>query len=224
MGRRSRPRSVGKTERVVAAAVAGSRTEPTLPPETSAATTSRDLLGRFFAFLPDFFLDLAAPFAREPWSQEPIEQIREKKNGRHPFVIQDRENENKDDGEKTRDRFFRSPVDRLEAGILELAEHHEGQKEEQRREKESPIAQPMFAFGQPEQEKCDRRDETGRGGNRKPGEIFRSVAAPFALVIRGGGIETGHAQCAARQVNEREQPAGARELLEHDAINHQRRR
>src|SRR5947208_15949343 len=37
------------------------------------------------------------------------------------------------------------------------------------------------------------------------------------------GIETGQAQRAASQVNECDNPAGARKLLQHHAVNHQRR-
>ena len=57
----------------------------------------------------------------------------------------------KNDDEKTRNRFFRFPINRFEAGVFELAEHHEGQKKQQRRKHKLPRTEPVLAFGQPEQ-------------------------------------------------------------------------
>src|SRR5712671_5907364 len=44
------------------------------------------------------------------------------------------------------------------------------------------------------------------------------------IMVRGRGIETGQAQRTAREVNECDDPARTRELLQHDTVNHQRRR
>jgi len=43
-------------------------------------------------------------------------------------------------------------------------------------------------------------------------------------MLRGRRIETGQAQRTARQVNECDDPARTRELLQHYTVNHQRRR
>src|SRR6267143_1681951 len=108
-----------------------------LPPETAAATRLsilRRLLGRIFgAFFADFFFDLASPFAREPRPQKTVKQISEKQDSRHPFIIKHRDSHNQDDEEESGNRFRRFPIDCLETGIFESAEHHEGKEKKERR-------------------------------------------------------------------------------------------
>src|SRR3979411_652175 len=117
------------------------------------------LLGRFGRrFLADFFFDFAPPFARKPGPEKSIKQISQEQNGRHPFVVHDREDENETDDKKSRNRFLCFPIERLETRILKTAEHHEGKKEQQRRQNELPFAEMILTFGQPEQEKGDRRN------------------------------------------------------------------
>src|SRR6266487_1595253 len=118
MGRRARSGNFGETKRVVA----------------TTATTMSFLgrrLGCFFSwFFTDLFFDLAAPLARQPGPEDSVEQIGKEKHRRHPLVIHHRENENETDGEKTRDRFFGFPIERLEARILKAAKHHKGKKKQ----------------------------------------------------------------------------------------------
>src|SRR5437773_8701616 len=113
-------------------------------------------LGLFFAY---FFFDFAPPYARQPGPQHSVKQINQEQHRRHPFIIHDGENQYETDNKKTRDRFFRLPIHRLEARILEPAEHHKGEKKHERRQNEFPVAEMMFAFGQPEQKKSDGCDE-----------------------------------------------------------------
>src|SRR2546421_7935996 len=167
----------------------------------------RRLFGRIFgAFFADFFFDFAAPFAREPRPEKTVEQVTEEENGRHPLVKHRRENKKQADHKKTRDRFLRFPINRLETGILESAEHHERKEKEQRRQNEFPFAKMMFAFGQPEQKQGDRRDQAGGGGNRETGEVFSAIGASFSFMICRYGIEARETERAARQVNESDNP------------------
>src|SRR5438477_8457856 len=43
------------------------------------------------------------------------------------------------------------------------------------------------------------------------------------VVVSGGGVESRQAKCAAGEINESDDPAGAGKFLQHDAVNHQRR-
>src|SRR5205807_3327387 len=94
-------------------------------------------------------------------------------------------------------------------------------KEQQWRQNEFPFAEMMFALCEPEQKQCDRRDESGRGGNRKTGEVLRTVGAGFSFVVRRCGIETRQTQRTTREVNEGDDPTGVRKFVENNAINHQ---
>src|SRR5436190_20340343 len=78
----------------------------------------------------------------------------------------------------------------------------------------------MFALCEPKEKERDRRNQTGRGWNGKTGESILMIGA----VMLRSGIETGQTHRAASQVNKCNDPAGARKLLQHDAVNHQRRR
>src|SRR6266496_5768838 len=92
----------------------------------SSSPASACLFGRLFGRLfPDLFFNFTAPVAREPGTQNTIEQICQKKHCRHPFVIHHGEDEDENDRQKPRNRFFRFPVQRLEARILKPAKHHE---------------------------------------------------------------------------------------------------
>src|SRR5206468_5728171 len=173
--------------------------------------------GRFFA---DFFFDSAPPFAGQPGPEKSVEQIGKKKHSRHPFVIHHREDHDQTDNKKPRDRLFCFPVDPLEARIFEPAEHHKGEKKQEGGQNEFPVAEVMFAFGEPEQKKCDRRDKTGRGGNRKTGERILVIGS---VMPSGRRIETSQTQCTTRDINKSDNPAGPRELLKDDAVDHQRR-
>src|SRR5262249_36941134 len=139
---------------------------------------------------------------------------------RHPFIVHRRENENKDNDKKAWNRFLRLPVQRLKTGVLKPAKHHKGKKEQQRRQNKPPTAEMMFSFSEPKEEQRNRCNQTGSSGNGKTGE---SVLVIGSLILRCG-IEPRQAQRAASQVNERDDPARARELLQHDTVNHQRRR
>ena len=79
----------------------------------------------------------------------------------------------------------------------------------------------MFAFGEPKQKQRNRRNQTGRGGNGKASEILFAIAID-CLVIGRRGVEARQTQRAAREVDKRDNPTRARELLQHDAVNHQR--
>src|SRR2546423_7697787 len=79
----------------------------------------------------------------------------------------------------------------------------------------------MFAFGPPKQEQRDRSDKARGSWNWKAGEIFCRICAVLSC---RGRIESRKTQRAAGEINEGEDPAGARKILEHDPINHQRRR
>src|SRR6266513_2433129 len=79
----------------------------------------------------------------------------------------------------------------------------------------------MFALGQPEQEESDGRNETSSCGNRKASEIFPAITID-RLMIGGRGVEARETQRTAREIDKRDNPAGARKLLQDDAINHQR--
>ena len=81
----------------------------------------------------------------------------------------------------------------------------------------------VFAFGEPKQKQCDRRDQPGGGGNRETGEIFPAVSNGFSFVIGRCRVETGQTQRATRQVNESNDPTRIRKFVEDDPINHQRR-
>src|SRR5229473_3464345 len=110
------------------------------------------LLGRFFgAFFADLFFNLTTPFARKPWPKEAVKQISEKEDRRHPFVIHRRKDEDEENNQKSRNGFFRFPIDRLETGVLETAEHHEGKEEQEGRQNEFPFAEMVLAFSQPQQ-------------------------------------------------------------------------
>src|SRR4029077_1690538 len=180
----------------------------------------RRLLSGLDWFFADLFFDFTPPFVRQPRSQKSVEQISQKKHRRHPFVIHDREDEDKTDDKKTRNRFFRFPVKCLKARILETTEHHKGQQKHERRQNEFPVPEVMFAFGQPEQKKCDGCNETRRSRNGKPGEI--SVALSIGrFVIGRRGIEARQTQRTAREIDKRYNPASARKVLKNDPINHQ---
>ena len=81
----------------------------------------------------------------------------------------------------------------------------------------------MFALGQPEQKKSDGCDQPGSSGNREAGEVF-FVVSIGRFVIGGRGVEACQPQRTARQINERDDPTGARKFLQNDPINHQGRR
>src|SRR5882757_3639290 len=186
-----------------------------------AVPISARLLGRFRWFFANFFFYFPSPVAGEPRPQHAIKQIREKQDSRHPFVVHRCDHENYADDQKARDRFGRLPIDCLKAGVLKPAKHHKGKKEQQRRQNEAPVAEAMFAFSEPEKEQRDRGDQTRRGGNRKTCE---SVLLVGSVMLRGGRIETSQAQRTAREVNECDDPARTRKLLQHDTVNHQRGR
>src|SRR5206468_9840695 len=112
----------------------------------------RLLLSGFDWFFADLLFDSASPLAGEPGTEHSVEQIGKKQDRRHPFVIQHGKNENKDNDKKAWDRFLRLPIDRLEARILKPAEHHEGEKEQQRRQHEAPTAEMMFTLRKPKEE------------------------------------------------------------------------
>src|SRR6266568_1976619 len=100
-----------------------------------AATILDSLLGRFFrSFFADLFFDFAAPFAGEPRAKKAVKQIREKQNRRHPFIVHRGENEDDENDKKSRNRFLRFPIDRIETWILETAKHHEGKENQERRQ------------------------------------------------------------------------------------------
>ena len=77
----------------------------------------------------------------------------------------------------------------------------------------------MFTFGEPKEKQCDRRNQTRRGGNGKTRE---SVLMIGSVMPGSRGIKTSQAQRAASEINECDNPARAREFLQHDAVNHQR--
>src|ERR1700730_9614236 len=143
------------------------------------------ILRRFF---DDLFADLLfkspPPFARQPGAYKSVEQITEKQYRRHPFVVEPGKHENENDDEETRDRFFGFPIQRLETGILEAAEHHEREKEHQRRQNEFPLAEIMFALCQPKHEERDGGNETGGRGNRKTGKVFFGRDIAVRVMIR----------------------------------------
>jgi hypothetical protein len=86
---------------------------------------------------------------------------------------------------------------------LKPAEHHERKKKQQRRQNEFPVAEVMFALGQPEKEKRDRCDETSSRGNGKAGEILFAIGIG-RLVIGSCGIETSQTQRAAGPLGDAE--------------------
>src|SRR5438034_479001 len=92
--------------------------------------TDHSFLGWLFA---DFFFDFASPVAREPGPEKSVEQVAQEKDRRHPFIIHHGEDKDDADNKKPWNRFLRLPIHCLEARILELAKHHEGEKEQQRR-------------------------------------------------------------------------------------------
>src|SRR5207249_5306745 len=149
-----------------------------------------------------------------------VKQISKEQDRRHPFIIHHGKDEDETDNKKPRDRFFRLPIKRLETRILETAEHHKGKKKHERWQNELPIAEVMFAFGQPEQEESDGCDETGSGGNGRAGEIFLVISV-VGFVIGRRRVETRQTQGTACEIDKRDNPAGAREFLENDPINHQ---
>src|SRR5438552_200726 len=117
-----------------------------------AVTISPRLLGGFRWFFANFLFDFPSPFAGEPRPQHAIKQIREEQDSRHPFIVHCCDHEHYADDQKARDGFLRLPIDRLKAGVLKPAKHHEGKKEQQRRQNEAPVAETMFAFSKPEKE------------------------------------------------------------------------
>ena len=159
-----------------------------------AVAISACLLGRFRRFFADLFFDFASPFARKPGAQKAVKQIRQEQHGRHPFVIHHRENENKDDDKKTRNRFLRLPINRLEAGILKPAEHHEGKKEQQRRQNEAPFTEVMLTFREPKKKQRDRCNQTGGGGNGKTSKRVLVIGS-----VRFGAAELKRANRSAPQ-------------------------
>src|SRR5437588_7576386 len=82
----------------------------------------------------------------------------------------------------------------------------------------------MFAVGEPEQKERDGCDQSRGRGNREPGEVLAAVRASRSFVIRRRGVKTRETQRAAREINERDYPTCVWKFVEHDAINHQRRR
>src|SRR5436309_13718561 len=110
------------------------------------------LLSRFLrAFFADLFLNFALPFARQPRPQKSVKQIREKQDSWHPFVVHRCKDEDEENNQKSRNGFLRFPIDRLETGVLETAEHHEGKEEEEGRQNEFPFADMVLAFSQLQQ-------------------------------------------------------------------------
>src|SRR5207237_6924182 len=116
------------------------------------------------------------------------------------------------DDKQTWNGFRSSPIDCLKARILKAAEHHEREKKHEWRQNEFPFSEVMFTFGQPEQKKSDGCDETGSSGNREAGEIF-FVIGIGRFVIGGRGVEACQPQRTACQINERDDPTGARKFL-----------
>ena len=53
-------------------------------------------------FFAEFLLDLAPPGLRNPGPNQPVEKVKEEQDGRHPFVVQDREEQHHGDDEEAR--------------------------------------------------------------------------------------------------------------------------
>ena len=77
------------------------------------------LLVAVLAFLANLLFDLASPPLRNPRAQESVKQIDEEQNRRHPFVVQRGEEQDENDGGKSRKRSGRPPGDRLETRIAQ---------------------------------------------------------------------------------------------------------
>ena len=141
-------------------------------PEAAALTARLPDRFRVFRFLADLFFDHPTTFRRKEGPQESVEQIAEEDYRRHPFVKLHRHREERDQEEEARDRARRPPVDRLETRVAELAEHHEGEEEHQRREGVLPASDRALSLVEPEHEQGDRRDHARRRRNRKAGKIL----------------------------------------------------
>src|SRR5205807_3027936 len=138
-------------------------------------------------FLADLFLNFPAPSCGKKWTHDPVKKIEKKNYGRHPLIEFYRHGDEPDHKKKARDRLFGAPVDRLEAGIAELTEHHKGEQQHQEWQHVFPFTDRALAFVEPEQEQCNRCDHAGSGRDREAGEVFirTDVSA-----IRGHAIES----------------------------------
>ena len=101
-----------------------------------------------------------------------------------------------------------------------MAEHHEGEKNQQWWKGVFPWPDGAIIRLQPEHEKGEGCDETSSGRYREAAEIL----VGFIRVCCGDAIETGQTQRAAEQEEKSDEPTSALEITQHDLVNQQRRR
>src|SRR5439155_1510768 len=65
-------------------------------------------------------------------------------------------------------------------------------------------------------------NHNGRSGNREAREILPAVDGGFSFVIRRRGVEAGETQRTAREINQRDDPAGGSKFLKHNPVNQKR--
>ena len=128
-----------------------------------------------------------------------------------------------DGAEKLGQRELRAPVEALEAGVLELAEHHEGEKDHERGQPDAAIAGGEFGLvliiG--DDEERDGGDEAGGGGNGEAGEVARAGAE----IVGRRDVEAREPERAAEQIEAGDEPADlVRDIVEHDLEDEQRGR
>src|SRR5205814_8756222 len=140
--------------------------------------------------------ELAAARGREEEPQKTVKQITEENHRRHPEIELHRQGQDRDQEKETRNRTRRSPVNRLEAGITKLAEHHEGKKKHERRQRVFPAADRPLSFIEPEKEECDRSNHTCRARRRtRRARIYNTVGRTG----RGTTVEPRQPQRTAGQ-------------------------
>jgi hypothetical protein len=171
--------------------------------------------GRRRGVLVFVFLDFAAPGAAEEGAEETVEQVGDEKDGGHPGDVGDGDKEQDDGAEEFRERELGAEVETLEAGILEFAEHHEGEKDHERRQGNVGVTGGEFGLVMiiGDDDEGDGGDEAGGGGDGEAGEVTSAAAE----VVGGGDVEAGEAEGTAKQIKAGDEPADlVRDVVEDD--------
>ena len=145
------------------------------------------------------------------------------------MVEEHRQDDQPEDDQQRGQGALGAPVDRLETRISELAEHHVGQEQQQRRQREFPCPQRPSTLVKPQQQFSQRGDHSRR---RRDGDALERLALlrgrrlRAVVGVRGSGdaVEARQPQRSARQVQKRDQQPRPRELVEHDLVHQQCRR
>ena len=168
-------------------------------------------LSRYFLF--EFGPDATAEFGAD----KAVQKVATEKKGEGVLIGLCNQSQGGNDEQETGDRALGAPIQSLEAGVADFAEHHEAKKEEKGREGIFKISDHAIGFVVFEQQESDGSNESGGGGDGETAEVF---GAGWTFWLGRECVETGQAHSPTNEVDKGDHPSDTSgELGQHDFKN-----